>query len=151
LIDPNSAIENYQVEFKNTEGNIINSPMTNHEVDTNNVDQNSTKYSIINLRELLEGPLTFEYNNDADGFLMDNIFITVPSISAPIEVNDKNLAPENDPDIISNQSFSISGINEIQKILIITNTFAILDNNPAAIAVNNDTPLKKSMKRRREA
>lgn len=42
--------------------------MTNHEVDTNNVDQNSTKYSIINLRELLEGPLTFEYNNDTDGF-----------------------------------------------------------------------------------
>lgn len=150
MIDSSSSIENYEVELNNIEVNIVNNPTTNHNVDINNVDQNSTdKYSIINLQQLLEGSLTFEYNNDDDRFVMDNIFPTVPSINVPIEDNDTTLVHENDPDYISNQSLFISGINKIQKIPTITNTFAILDNNPAAIAVNNDTPLKKSKKRRR--
>lgn len=102
---------------------------------------------------MLEDPITFEYDNNGDEPMTPNVYTIEKSLSVSIQysddntIKDKTWVPENVFDNIGNQSLAISGVSEIREITQISNPFNILDNNPAAVVVNNDTPKKKNQKR----
>lgn len=115
---------------------------------------------------LLNGPITFEYVNDEE--ICTNItevpnsteelfnLNTIISAQIPVEfnekiLNDKACTSDDVQDLNSNhKTLSTSSFAVIQDSLNIENTFAPIENNPAAWVVNSDTPQKKSKKRSRK-
>lgn len=133
--------------------NSVNSPTPNLDAGILSVEQSNNEFSLISLNQLLEEPITFEYDNNVNELMTSNVHTIEKSLSVSIQYSDDNTlkdktwVPENVLDNICNQSLAISGVSEIREITDITNPFNILDNNPAALIVNNDTPQKKSKKR----
>lgn len=157
LINSNNSI-NYTNEVKNIDNLINNSLTDNFEAGISDVEHGTKEIAIVKLDQLfLSEPnnITFVYDNNDLGIINTTTNVD-HNLSVSLEdcddlLKDKTWTPEMIYDNINNHSPSVlSGVSEIKEISHISkipNNFDILDNNPAAIVVNNNTPIKKSKKR----
>lgn len=157
LINSNDSI-NYTNEVKNIDNFINNSLTDNFEAGISDEEHGTKEIAIVKLDQLfLNEPnnITFVYDNNDLGIINTTTNVD-HNLSVSLEdcddlLKDKTWTPEMIYDNINNHSPSVlSGVSEIKEISHISkipNNFDILDNNPAAIVVNNNTPIKKSKKR----